>query len=278
MAQDTNKMESYSKIVDAKLRANSVFAGLFNQRHDGSAAAGAVKIPVRTEATAGAYVTATGLAISNPTTTYQAMVCDNDYAVNELIDGFMAAAVPDGMVAERLDSAGFALANVVDSTLAGALIAGGTASSDTTALTKSNVYEKIVNDIATVKKAKVDPSKIWLAVTSDTAAKLIQSPEFIAAVANLEEFGAGFIGKLAGVPVYESINLNGRTTGSGSSQKTVDYVVGNADFCHFVDAWNVPVGVYDLADGAHIGCSAVQGRKAFGYKITQQTSVVYHNA
>lgn len=278
MAQDTNKMEAYSKIVDAKLRANSVFAALFNQRHDGAAVAGAVKIPVRTEATAGAYVTATGLAISSPATTYQTLVLDKDYAVNELIDGFMAAAVPDGMVAERLDSAGYALANTVDAFLAADLITSGTASSDTTALTKSNVYEKIVTDVATVKKAKVDPTKIWIAVTSDTYALLIQSPEFVAAAANVGELGAGYMGRLAGIPVYEAINLNGKTTGSGSSQKTVDYVVGNSDFCHFVDAWNVPVGVYDLADGAHIGCSAVQGRKAFGFKITQQTSVVYHNA
>lgn len=278
MAQDTNKMERYSSIVDAKLRANSVFAAIFNQKHDGDPAAGAVKIPVRAEATAGAYVTATGLAISSPATTYQAMICDNDYAVNELIDGFMAAAVPDEMVAERLDSAGYALANVIDATLAGALIAGGTASSDTTALTKSNVYEKIVDDITAVKKAKVDPTKIWLAVTSDTAGKLTKSTEFITAAANVEELGAGYIGKIDGVPVYEAINLNGLTTGSGSSQKTVDYVVGNGDFCHFAEAWQTPVGVYDLADGAHIGCSAVQGRKAFGYKITQQTSVVYHNA
>ncbi len=278
MAQDTNKMEAYSKIVDAKLRANSVFAALFNQRHDGAGTAGAVKIPVRTEATAGAYVTATGLAISSPATTYQTLVLDNDYAVNELIDGFMAAAVPDGMIAERLDSAGYALANTVDAFLAADLIAHGTASSDTTALTKSNVYEKIVTDVATVKKAKVDPSKIWIAVTSDTYAKLIQSPEFVGAAANVGELGAGYMGRLAGIPVYEAINLNGKTTGSGQTLKTVDYVIGNSDFCHFVDAWNVPVGVYDLADGAHIGCSAVQGRKAFGYKITQATSVIYHNA
>ena len=61
MAQDTNKMEAYSKIVDAKLRANSVFAAIFNNKHDtiGGAVGGAVNIPVRTEATAGAYVTAT---------------------------------------------------------------------------------------------------------------------------------------------------------------------------------------------------------------------------
>ena len=280
MAQDTNKMENYSKIVDAKLRANSVFANIFNNRHDliGGVAGGAVNIPVRTEVTAGAYVTATGLAISSPSTSYQKLLLDNDYAVNELIDGFMAASVPDGMVAERLDSAGYALANTVDAFLAAALISGGTASSDTTTLTKSNVYEKIVTDVTTVKKAKVDPSKIWIAVTSDTYALLIQSPEFVAAAASVGELGAGFVGRLAGMPVYEAINLNGKTTGSGSSLKTVDYVVGNGDFCHFVDAWNVPVGVNDLADGAHIGCSAVQGRKAFGYKITQQTSVVYHNA
>lgn len=278
MAQDTNKQERYSSIVDAKLRANSVFAALFNKKHDGSPAAGAVKIPVRAEVVAGAYTTATGIALNNPATTYQTMVCDKDYAVNELIDGFMAAAVPDGMVAERLDSAGYALANVVDAALAAELIAEGTASADTTALTKANVYEKIVNDITTVKKVKVDPSKIWLAVTSDTYAKLIQSSEFIAAVANVGELEAGYVGRLAGIPVYEAINLNGLTTGSGSSQKTVDYVVGNGDFCHFADEWSVPVGVNDLKDGAHIGCSAVQGRKAFGYKITQATSVVYHNA
>lgn len=280
MAQDTNKMEVYSKNVDAKLRATSVFANIFNNRHDliGGVTGGAVNIPVRADATVGTYVTATGLAISNPTTTYQKLLLDNEIAVNELIDGFMAAAVPDGMVAERLDSAGYGLANAVDAALAAALIAGGTASSDTTALTKSNVYEKLITDITTVKKAKVDPSKIWIAVTSDTYALLIQSPEFIAATANVGELEAGFVGRLAGMPVYEAINLNGKTTGSGQSQKTVDYVVGNGDFCHFVDAWNVPVHVADLADGAHIGCSAVQGRKAFGYKITQQTSVVYHNA
>lgn len=280
MAQDTNKMEAYSKIVDAKLRANSVFANIFNNRHDliGGQLGGAVNIPVRSEATVGTYVTATGMSLANPATTYQKLLLDQEIGVNELIDGFMAAAVPDGMVAERLDTAGYGLANGVDAALAAALIAGGTASSDTTALTKSNVYEKMVTDIATVKKAKVDPSKLWIAVTSDTYAKLIQSPEFVSAAANVDELGAGFMGRLAGVPVYEAINLNGLTTGSGSSQKTVDYVVGNGDFCHFVDAWNVPVGVYDLADGAHIGCSAVQGRKAFGYKITQQTSVIYHNA
>lgn len=264
MSQNTNMQERYSKIVDAKLRANSVFAAIFNQKHDGTPAAGAVKIPTRAEATVAAYDIASGGSLTSPSTTYVTMVCDNDYYVNELIDGYMAAAVPDGMVAERLDSAGYALANQIDALLAAYLESAGTASSDSTTLTASNVYGLIIDDIAAAKTLKVDPNKIWVAVDPATYALLLQSDQFVQATANVAELGAGYLGKIGGVPVYESLNLG------------CSYVVGNSDFCHFAEEWTVPVGVYDLADGAHIGCSAVQGRKAFGFTITQPTTVIYH--
>lgn len=278
MAQDTNKQERYSSIIEAKLRATSVFKALFNSAHDGTPTAGAVKIPVRAEATVAAYDAVNGGALHHTGTTYIPMLCDKDYYVNELIDGFRAAAVPDNMVAERLDSAGYALANNIDELLAGELCSSGTASTDTTALTKANVYEKIIDDVTTAKKAKVDPAKMWIAVTSDTYGKLIKSTEFVSAAANEAELQNGFVGKLAGIPVYEAINLNGKTVGSGSSAKGVDYVVGNSDFCHFVNEWSVPVSVQDLKDGVHIGASAVQGRQAFGYLISKATTVIVHTA
>jgi hypothetical protein len=53
MAQNTELKENYSKIVEAKVRAESIFAGLFNGRYEGDATAGAVKIPVRAEAAVG---------------------------------------------------------------------------------------------------------------------------------------------------------------------------------------------------------------------------------
>lgn len=267
MAQNTNMQERYSKIVDAKLRANSVFESLFSKKHDGSPAAGAVKIPTRAEATVAAYDIASGGSLTSPATTYVTMVCDKDYYVNELIDGYMAAAVPDGMVAERLDSAGYVMANQVDALLAAYLVANGTASTDTSTPTASTIYGLIIDDITAAKTAKVNPAEMWVAVTSATYGLLQKSDEFIEAVANVGEWGNGYIGKIGGIPVYESINLN---------DQSVDYVVGNSAFCHFAEEWSVPVGVYDLADGAHIGCSAVQGRKAFGYTITQATTVIYH--
>lgn len=266
MSQNTNMRETYSSIVDAKCRAEAVLANLFNQRHDGSAAAGAVKIPVRTEATAGAYSIADGLDMNAPTTSYVPMVCDKDYAINELIDGFMAAAVPDGMVAERLDSGAYALNNVIETQLAGLLVTEGTASADSTAITDLNVYDKLIDDITTVKEEKVAPAKIWVAATSATIACLQKCSEFVAAAASIDDLGNGFAGKIAGIPVYEVVNLNG----------LCDWVVGNSDFCHFVEAWSVPMGVNDLSDGKHIGCSAVQGRKAFGFAISNDDTVIVH--
>lgn len=278
MAQDTNKQERYSNIIEAKLRATSIFKGLFNSAHDGTPTAGAVKIPVRGEAVVGAYDKVNGGTLNHTNTTYIPMVCDKDYYVNELIDGFEAAAVPDNMVAERLDSAGYGLANNIDELLAGELVTTGTASTDTTALTKSNVYDKIVDDVTACKETKVDPKKVWIAVTSKTYGLLIKSDQFIQAAANEAELQNGYVGKLAGIPVYEASNLNGKTVGSGSSAKTVDYIVGNSDFCHFVNEWSVLVSVQDLKDGKHIGASAVQGRQAFGYKISKPETVIVHAA
>ena len=53
----------------------------------------------------------------------------------------------------------------------------------------------------------------------------------------------------------------------------MQFIVGNSDFCHFVNEFAVPVEVKDLADGAHIGASAVQGRNIFGYKISKANTV-----
>lgn len=264
MAQNTELRETYSSVVDAKLRSESIFVGLFNQRHDGAATAGAVKIPVREEATVGDYTISTGGTLATPTTSYVTMVCDNDKYVNELIDGFVAAAVPDNMVAERLDSAGFALADETDTTLIEACVEDGTALDSTTALTADTVYEAIIDAIQAAAALKVKKNEMWLAVSNATYGLLLKSDQFIQAVNGLGEFGNGYVGKIGGVNVYETPNIPSGT----------EFVLGNKVFCHYVADWQTPVAVNDLADGAHIGCSAVQGRQVYGYAITKPTTVL----
>ena len=101
-----NKQERWSKLVDAKLRQTLVTKDrtIFNNRYEGNPKAGKVKIPVRdTEVEVKAYNKSTGVDLSEGSTSYIDLNIDQDEAVNELIDGYDAAAVPDNLVADRLD-------------------------------------------------------------------------------------------------------------------------------------------------------------------------------
>ena len=138
--------ERYSKLVLAKLRASAVLKDgiVFNNDYEGDPKAGAVKIPVRdTEVAVSDYDKAAGLTGATGTTTYMTITIDKDKAVNEIIDGYDAEAVPDGIVAERLDSAGYALAMQLDNDGAAALLDGGTAVT-VDALTKDTAYAAVV--------------------------------------------------------------------------------------------------------------------------------------
>ena len=263
MAQNTTLKENYSKLVEAKLRAESIFAGLFNGRYEGDATAGAVKIPVRADATVGDYDIANGGDLTAPTTSYETLVVDNDKYVNELIDGFVAAAVPDNIVADRLDSAGYSLADEIDVALITLAVDRGTVF--TASKKADSVYGTITEAIQAAKKGKVKPNEMWLAVSNDYALEVINDSNFIAA-SNLGDAikQNGLLGRINGVAVYESVNVPAGT----------DFVLGNNVFCHYVPAWAVPVAVNDLADGKHIGACAVQGRQVYGAKITKPATVL----
>lgn len=259
--------ERYSSLVLAKLRKTTIFSSLFNTRYEGTPTAGAVKVPVRdTEVTVGDYNKSTGGTLSEGSTTYKTLTIDKDKYVNELIDGYDSASVPDNLVADRLDSAGYAMGVSFDSELIALLIANGTASSNTDALTKLTIYESIVDEVAALKKKGLNPSEMWLAVTNETYALLLKSPEFIKA----SDLGDnvvqnGRVGRINGLDVYETNNI--------PDDSNVEYIIGNNVFCHFVDEWMVPVAVNDLKDGKHIGASAVQGRRVYGMMVSRPETV-----
>lgn len=259
--------ERYSSLVLAKLRKTAVFVSLFNRKYEGKPTAGAVKIPVRdTEVIVDTYNKATGGELKTGTTTYQTLAIDKDKYVNELVDGYDAASVPDNLIADRLDSAGYAMGISLDTDLITLLTTKGTASKNTTALTKDTIYESIVDEVAALKKKGLNPTEMWLAVTNETYAMLLKSPEFIKA----SDLGDnvvqnGRVGRINGLDVYETNNI--------SDTLKVEYIIGNNVYCHFVDEWMVPVTVNDLKDGKHIGASAVQGRRVYGAAVSRPETV-----
>lgn len=259
--------ERYSNLVLAKLRKTAIFISLFNRRYEGTPTAGAVKIPVRdTEVTVGDYDKNTGGDLGFGATTYKTLPIDKDKYVNELIDGYEAQAVPDNLLADRLDSAGYSMGISLDAELVTLLTTQGTASANTTALTKSTIYDSIVDEVAALKKKGLRPSEMWLAVTNETYALLLKSPEFVRA-SDLGDTVVqnGQVGRINGLNVYETNNI--------PDSENVEYIIGNNVFCHFVDEWMVPVGVNDLKDGKHIGASAVQGRRVYGHMVSRPETV-----
>lgn len=259
--------ERYSNMVLAKLRKTAIFVNLFNRRYEGTPTAGAVKIPVRDgEVVIGDYDKVEGGELKTSSTTYETLPIDKDKYVNELIDGYDAASVPDNLVADRLDSAGYSMGISLDSELINLLVTDGTASGNTVALTPETIYSSIVDELAKLKKLGLRIEDMWLVVTNEVYAILLKSPEFIKASALGDSVVQnGRVGKIAGLDVYETNNI--------PDNSNVEYIIGNRVFCHFVDEWKVNVAINDLKDAKHIGASAVQGRRVYGHKITRKNTV-----
>lgn len=262
--------ERYSQLVDIKLRALLVKKDgvIFNNRYEGDPKAGKVKVPVRdTEVTVAQYDKANGISATQGTTTYLDVPIDKDYAVNEIIDGYDASAVPDNLTADRLDSASYALALQMEKDATAVLESGATQYDDTTALTKDNIYEKIVGVRTSMSKADVpNDNRRWLLVTPDVYALVLTSPEFIKA----SDLGdavvqTGAVGRIAGFNVYEDNTLTAEST---------EFIAGHPDWCTRVNEWQVPVHLQDVnGSGKYIGASAVQGRKIYAHKVTKASTL-----
>ena len=199
--------ERYSSLVLAKIRQELVLKDgvIFNNDYEGSPKAGAVKIPVRdTEVAVSDYDKANGITAGTGGTAYETMTIDKDKGVNEIIDGYDAAGVPDNLVADRLDSAGYSLAGQMDSDGATVLIAGATAL-NVAQLGKDNIWETIVDIRTAMSKANIpNDGKRYLLVTPDTYALVLKCPEFTHA-SDLGDavLQTGALGKIAGFLVFE---------------------------------------------------------------------------
>ena len=261
--------ERYSNLVDMKLRATLVKRSgvICNTRYEGSPKAGAVKVPVRdTEVAVSDYNKKTGSTMTSGDTTYLPVTIDKDKVVNELIDGFDAASVPDNLVADRLDSAGYSLAMQMEQDASAELLAGGTAFGTTTALTEKTIYGVIVDARTQLSVTNVPTEGRWLLVAPATYALLLKCPEFIKA----SDLGdavvqTGAVGRVAGFTVFEDNTLG----------ENVEFIAGHPNWFTRIEEWAVPVAVNDLkGSGTYIGASAVQGRKIYAHKVTKAKTIL----
>ena len=269
--------ERWSQLVDAKLRNQLVTRDnfIFNNRYEGDPKSGKVKIPVRdTEVEVKAYDKAKGIDPEAGTTTYLDLNIDQDEAVNELIDGYDAASVPDGIVADRLDSAGYSQGLSIDKKSIEALQSadGATISATKTAATESNAY-KLALEAKRVLSRKGVPAEGRFMIVSPEYLEVLMLDEHFIKRGDLsqEMVQAGAAGKIAGFNVFESNNMDYENTTRVTTKKTTtEFICGHPNWCHRVMEWQVPVHLQDLnGSGKYIGASAVQGRKVYGVKVSK---------
>lgn len=264
----------YSNLADIKLRATLVKKDgvIFNNRYEGNPVAGAVKVPVRdTEVVVGDYSKTNGAAATHGDTAYIPVTVDKDKAINEVIDGYDAAAVPDNLIADRVDSGAYSMALQIEQDATDCLEAAATVFGDTTALSKATIYDTMVDARTALSKAKVpNDNKRFALMSPDAYALILKSPEFTKA----SDLGdavvqTGAQGRVAGFLVFEDVTLS----------ETTDFIVGHPDWCTRVKEWAVDVHVQDLSgSGKYIGACAVQGRKVYAHAVTKpQTLLIKKN-
>lgn len=259
--------ERYSKLVLAKIRKDLVLKDgiVFNNDYEGDPKAGAVKIPSRdAEVAVSDYDKANGITATHGATSYITLPIDKDKAVNEIIDGYDAAAVPDNLVADRLDSAAYSLANQIDTDGATTLLAAATVT-NSDSVTQENVYAKCVDLRTAMSKANIPLTGRYLLVTPDFYALILKAPEFIKA-SNLgdEVVQSGALGRIAGFTVYE---WNDATA-------NLQAIAGHPRFATRVNEWSAPVKVQALdGSGKYIGASAVQGRFIYAHKVLRSVAI-----
>jgi hypothetical protein len=260
------KQERYSDVVLKLARKAAVTNEfeIFSTDYEGSPKAGIVKIPTRaTEVSVGDYSTTAGKAPAGGTTTYTSITIGNDKAVNEIIDGYEAAALPDGLVAQRLDSAAYSLGNTVDADGIGVLESEGTTSASTTQSTTTTAYGLFMTDQTALDLADI-PRDGRFAILSPQYYNVVKQNVIANSKNGLADdvIMTGRLGTLDGVPVYMSNNVAADT----------EFILGHMGWCQRVMEWTVPIGVVDLYN-EFIGASAVQGRYVFEHSVTKATAV-----
>lgn len=283
---------AYGAIVAARLRAELVTKNgvIFNEDYQGEAAtAAAVAIPRLGEATVGNYnKTSIGSnSVGYDSNEYIIATIDNDKFVNEYIDKRNLRTVKYDEIAQKLDSAGYKLAEVVDTTGLQTLInaaqgknkAGTTYPSTdpryqeagvaTTATT--DFYADILATKKALRKNKANPEYCIVdpegeAAIFDTNSKVIREGDLSQKL--IEE---GVIGKINGLYVFSSNNMPNTVD---STPKGVKAIISGKRYATRVMAWVEEPATFDgNSDANVVGGVFVKGRLVFTHEVTQPKAV-----
>lgn len=260
------RRETYANEVLAMAKSKVNIYEDFSTDYEIDGATGQINVPTRSaEVTISDYDILNGVALTQSATDYKVLPIDKNYAINELIDGYEAEAVPDNLRANRIEAAGYSLGLKKENMAITELVGKGTKSSDTTALTEADAYKKIAAEIANMKKRNMEVASMRVVVNADTELLLLTDSKFANTSGTLgaELVREGVIGKINGVAVKPNYLL----------PEKVEFIIYDKRFTQKYEVWSVEPSINDIKDGKHIGASALQGRQVGGLMVTNALGV-----
>ncbi len=260
------RRETYANEVLAMAKAKVNIYEDFSTDYEVDGATGAIKVPTRdAEVTISDYDVLNGVSLTQSATDYVDLPVDKNYAINELIDGYEAEAVPDNIRANRIEAAGYSLGLKKENMAIKTMVEGGTTSSDTTALTESTAYKKIATEIKNMKARHMDVSQMRVVIDANTELLLLTDEKFSNTAGQLgaELVREGVIGKINGVPVKANYLL----------PENLEFMVYDKRFIQKYEVWAVQPTIEDIKDDKHIGASHLIGREVGGLKVTNALGV-----
>ena len=260
------RRETYANEVLAMAKSKVNIYDDFSTDYEIDGATGQINVPTRSaEVTISDYDILNGVALTQSATDYKVLPIDKNYAINELIDGYEAEAVPDNLRANRIEAAGYSLGLKKENMAITELVEKGTKSSDTTALTEADAYKKIAAEIANMKKRNMEVASMRVVVNADTELLLLTDSKFANTSGTLgaELVREGVIGKINGVAVKPNYLL----------PEKVEFIIYDKRFTQKYEVWSVEPSINDIKDGKHIGASALQGRQVGGLMVTNALGV-----
>ena len=260
------RRETYANEVLAMAKSKVNIYEDFSTDYEIDGATGQINVPTRSaEVTISDYDILNGVALTQSATDYKVLPIDKNYAINELIDGYEAEAVPDNLRANRIEAAGYSLGLKKENMAIAELVAKGTKSSDTTALTEADAYKKIAAEIANMKKRNMEVASMRVVVNADTELLLLTDSKFANTSGTLgaELVREGVIGKINGVAVKPSYLL----------PEEIEFIIYDKRFTQKYEVWSVEPSINDIKDGKHIGASVLQGRQVGGLMVTNALGV-----
>ena len=260
------RRETYATEVLAMAKSKVNIYEDFSTDYEIDGATGAIKVPTRdAQVTISDYDILNGVELTQSATDYVDLPVDKNYAINELIDGYEAEAVPDNIRANRIEAAGYSLGLKKENMAISALVNGGTTSSDTTALTEQTAYKKIAKEVSNMKKRNMEVAEMRIVIDADTELLLLTDDKFANTAGQLgaELIREGVIGKINGVPVKTNYLL----------PEGVEFVIYDKRFIQKYEVWAVEPTIKDINDDKHIGASHLVGREVGGLKITNALGV-----